>query len=73
VNKIKYYKEELVSKAKFHITSGHQTVMANIQLFGCFTNEAELEFFERIKTKFNFNNMGFDKSVYNKFNFDREY
>ncbi len=47
--------------------------MANIQLFGCFTNEAELEFFERIKTKFNFNNMGFDKSVYNKFNFDREY
>lgn len=32
-SKIKYYKLEIKSKAKYHIISGHQTSMANIRLF----------------------------------------
>lgn len=33
LNKIKYYKGDIASKSKFHITIGHSTVMASILLF----------------------------------------
>lgn len=33
LNTIKYYKAELVSKSRFHISLGHDTVMSHIQLF----------------------------------------
>lgn len=33
INKIKYYKGEIASKTKFHVSIGHSTVMASILLF----------------------------------------
>ena len=34
VEKIQYYKGQVLSKAKFHITVGHETVMGKAQFFG---------------------------------------
>ena len=34
VKKIPYYKGDIMTKAKFHITMGHETVMGKISLFG---------------------------------------
>ena len=33
VNKVKHFKHEIESRTKFHITSGHSTVMGKIVLF----------------------------------------
>jgi selenocysteine-specific elongation factor len=34
-HKIRYYKQQLLTKSKFHVISGHQTVMAELKiLFG---------------------------------------
>jgi selenocysteine-specific elongation factor len=33
INKVKHFKHEIESRTKFHITSGHSTVMGKIVLF----------------------------------------
>lgn len=35
IHKIPYFKGTVSSKAKFHITTGHETVMGKVFLFGC--------------------------------------
>lgn len=35
IKRISYYKGDISSKSKFHISIGHETVMANLTLFGC--------------------------------------
>lgn len=39
LNTIKYYKAEIASKSKFHISLGHETVMARIMLFRAVDSE----------------------------------
>uniref|UniRef100_A0A1A9X4Z9 Tr-type G domain-containing protein n=1 Tax=Glossina brevipalpis TaxID=37001 RepID=A0A1A9X4Z9_9MUSC len=38
---IKYYKFPVKSKSKFHVSVGHDTVMARITLFRCLTNQSQ--------------------------------
>jgi selenocysteine-specific elongation factor len=33
INKIRYFKQQIKNKSKFHVISGHQTVMAQLRLF----------------------------------------
>lgn len=42
--KIPYYKGSIASKAKFHITVGHETVMGKIQVFGALQTTTDKEF-----------------------------
>ncbi|KAK3086148.1 hypothetical protein FSP39_014295 [Pinctada imbricata] len=39
VEKIAYYKGQVNSKAKFHITSGHETVMGRVYFFGLYDDK----------------------------------
>lgn len=43
LNRIKYFKREIKSKAKFHCTIGHETVMAKIILFSSKSSEFNFE------------------------------
>lgn len=43
-NKVKYYKFSIKSKSKFHISSGHETIMGRIILFHDEKNESKLNF-----------------------------
>lgn len=38
VNKIRYFKGSIATNAKFHITMGHETVMAHVTFFGFLTD-----------------------------------
>lgn len=38
IRRISYYKSDIASKSKFHISIGHETVLAKLTLFGCPTN-----------------------------------
>lgn len=40
VEKIGYYKGLVNSKAKFHITSGHETVMGKVSFFGLYEEDS---------------------------------
>lgn len=40
VDKISYYKGPVNSKAKFHITSGHETVMGRVSFFGLYQDSS---------------------------------
>lgn len=40
MNKVRLYKRQIKNKMKFHIISGHQTVMGEIRLF--YSNEKKL-------------------------------
>ncbi len=65
-----YYKNNLNSKSKFHITSDHQTLMGNIILFR--PKEGDLELINeknKNKEEQNFNH----KAILQKFNFERDY
>ena len=35
IKRISYYKGDILSKCKFHISIGHETVLAKLTLFGC--------------------------------------
>ena len=35
IDRISYYKGDILSKSKFHISIGHETVLAKLTLFGC--------------------------------------
>ncbi|XP_002730416.1 selenocysteine-specific elongation factor-like [Saccoglossus kowalevskii] len=39
VKKIGYYKGNIATKAKFHITTGHATVMGRLSFFGCYKDD----------------------------------
>lgn len=41
VSKIRYFKGSIATNAKFHITMGHETVMAHVTFFGYTTNSDE--------------------------------
>ena len=42
VDKIPYFKQAIRDKTKFHITSGHETIMAKANLFAC--NAPQLDY-----------------------------
>lgn len=39
VEKISYYKQQINSKSKFHITTGHETVMGRVTFFGLYSSD----------------------------------
>jgi len=41
ISRISWYKGDINSKAKFHISLGHETVLATITLFGCSSSSEE--------------------------------
>lgn len=40
IRRISYFKSDIASKSKFHISIGHETVLAKLTLFGCPTNSS---------------------------------
>ncbi|KAJ8299880.1 hypothetical protein KUTeg_021399 [Tegillarca granosa] len=57
VEKISYYKQQINSKSKFHITTGHETVMGRVTFFGLYSSE----------------NMDVGSISLNNFDFSKEY
>ena len=79
IRRISYFKGEILSKCKFHISIGHETVLAKLTLFGCPTinikeNASDPDRIDNISTNFSAiglgNNDGSNPSL---FNFDQEY
>ena len=68
-----------MSKAKFHISIGHETVLAKLTLFGCATTGTHEEIdesnkIEQISTAMNRTSLGnIDESDANLFSFNQEY
>jgi selenocysteine-specific elongation factor len=44
INKVKHFKHEIESRTKFHITSGHSTVMGRIVLFADYSGNKTNQF-----------------------------
>ena len=44
INKVKHFKHEIESRTKFHITSGHSTVMGKIVLFADYSGNQLFDF-----------------------------
>ncbi len=44
IHKVKHFKHEITSRTKFHITSGHSTVMGRIVLFADQSGDKEFDF-----------------------------
>lgn len=43
IKKVRLYKRSIKNKAKFHIITGHQTVMGEIRLFSSPSNQIKLD------------------------------
>lgn len=54
MNKIRYYKGTVATKAKFHISVGHETLMAKVTIFGVSASDAVQGETDRNSSTFNF-------------------
>ncbi|KAL4495602.1 hypothetical protein ABPG72_014071 [Tetrahymena utriculariae] len=72
VNKVNYFKYPISSKGKFHVTTGHQTLMASIKLFKVSITQEDLLILESTKQNINFQTDKNKKDTFN-FDFNKEY
>ena len=79
LKRISYFKGDITSKAKFHISIGHETVLAKLTLFGCSTSPTDMMEHPNLSNNVkeictSMNNVGLEnKEATASFNFDDEY
>ena len=78
LKRISYFKGDITSKAKFHISIGHETVLAKLTLFGCSTTPTDMMEPPNLSNKVeeictSMNNIELERKGAASFNFEDEY